>query len=108
MDTRRIVLHPRTRAKLEREARRCKDADTRVRYLIVLRADRGHSGKRIARELGCCDATVSRTIIRYQTFGEAGLADRREDNGRAKADDLLLGYHGTWRTKVGDAYLATA
>jgi alkylation response protein AidB-like acyl-CoA dehydrogenase len=27
---------------------------------------------------------------------------------RAKADDLLLGYHGTWRRKVGDAYLATA
>jgi len=27
---------------------------------------------------------------------------------RAKADDLLLGYHGTWRRKVGDGYLATA
>jgi transposase len=59
-----------------------------VRYLIVLRADRGHSGKRIARELGCCCATVSRTIRRYQSLGEAGLIDRREDNGRAKADDL--------------------
>lgn len=88
MDTRRIVLHPQTRAKLERKARRCRDADTRVRYLIVLRTDRGHSGKRIARELGCCCATVSRTISRYETLGEAGLVDRREDNGQAKADDL--------------------
>lgn len=88
MDTRRIVLHPRTRAKLQCRARRCRDADTRVRYLIVLRADRGHSGKRIARELGCCCATVSRTIRRYQTLGEAGLIDRREDNGQAKADTL--------------------
>jgi transposase len=88
MDTRRIVLHPRTRAKLERQARRCKDADTRVRYRIVLRVDQGHSGKRIARELGCCPATVSRTIVRYESFGEAGLIDRREDNGQAKADDL--------------------
>jgi transposase len=87
MDTRRIVLHPQTRAKLERNARRCQDADTRVRYLIVLRADRGHSGRRIARELGCCPATVSRTIGRYESLGEAGLIDRREDNGRAKADD---------------------
>jgi transposase len=60
----------------------------RVRYLIVLRADRGHSGKRIARELGCCCATVSRTIARYESLGEAGLVDRREDNGQAKADDL--------------------
>jgi len=88
MDTRRIVLHPQTRAKLRREARRCRDADTRVRYLIVLRADRGHGGRRIARELGCGGATVSRTIRRYLALGEAGLVDRREDNGRAKADDL--------------------
>ncbi len=88
MDTRRIVLHPRTRAKLQTKARRCRDADTRVRYLIVLRVDRGHSGKRIARELGCCCATVSRTINRYETLGEAGLIDRREDNGQAKADEL--------------------
>jgi alkylation response protein AidB-like acyl-CoA dehydrogenase len=27
---------------------------------------------------------------------------------RAKANDLLFGYHGTWRAKVGDSYLATA
>lgn len=88
MDTRRIVLHPRTRAKLQRKARRCRDADARVRYLIVLRADQGHSGRRIARELGCCPATVSRTLARYESLGEAGLIDRREDNGQAKADDL--------------------
>lgn len=88
MDTRRIVLHPRTREKLKRKARRCRDADTRVRYQIVLRADRSHSGKRIARELGCCCATVSRTITRYQALGEAGLIDRREDNGQPKADTL--------------------
>ena len=27
---------------------------------------------------------------------------------RAKANDLLLGYHGIWRERVGDSYLATA
>ena len=88
MDTRRIVLHPRTREKLKRNARRCTDADTRVRYLIVLRSGEGHSGKRIARELGCCGATVSRTLDRYQALGEAGLIDRREDNGPRKVDEL--------------------
>ena len=77
MDTRRIVLHPRTREKLKRKARRCKDADTRVRYLIVLRSDEGYSAA-----LGCCGATVSRTPDRYESAGgEAGLIDRREDNG---------------------------
>ena len=88
MDTRRIVLHPQTRAKLQRKARRCRDADTRTRYLIVLRTDSGHSGKRIARDLGCCASTVSRTITRYLAVGESGLIDRREDNGQAKADRL--------------------
>lgn len=88
MVTRRIVLHRRTREKLERKARRCKDADTRVRYRIVLRAAEGHSGQRIARELGCCPATVSRTLDRYEALGEAGLIDRREDNGNRKADEL--------------------
>ena len=88
MEQRRIVLHPQTRGKLRRTARRCKDADTRVRHLIVLRADRGHSGRRIARELGCCEATVSRTLERYEALGEAGLVDRREDNGELKADEL--------------------
>lgn len=88
MEQRWIVLHPRTREKLERQARRCQDADTRTRYRIVLRAERGHSGKRIARELGCCDATVSRTLQRYESLGEAGLIDRREDNGQRKADEV--------------------
>jgi transposase len=90
MRTRRIVLHPRTRAKLERVARRCKDADTRVRYLIVVRSSRGWGGKRIAQALGCAASTVSRTLDRYEALGEAGLLDRREDNGQAKADPAFV------------------
>jgi transposase len=88
METGRIVLHPRTREKLKRAARRCRDADTRVRYLIVLRSADGWSGKRVAKALGCCPATVSRTLGRWDGDGEAGLVDRREDNGVTKADDL--------------------
>ena len=90
MRTRRIVLHPRTRAKLERLARRCKDADTRVRYLIVVRSGEGWSGTRISKALGCSASTVSRTLDRYEAFGEAGLLDRREDNGQAKADPAYV------------------
>lgn len=41
MRKRRIVLHAKTRAKLERDAKRCRDADTRIRYRIVLLSDLG-------------------------------------------------------------------
>ena len=88
MEQRRIVLHPRTRAKLQREAKRCKDADTRVRYRVVLLSDQCWSGKRIARALGCTPSTVSRTLSRWRRYGRAGLIDRREDNGQTKADEL--------------------
>jgi transposase len=86
METRRIVLHPQTRAKLQRDAKRCKDADTRVRYRIVLLSDANWSGKRIAKALGCSCSTVSRTLSRFEVYGQAGLIDRREDNGQLKAD----------------------
>src|SRR5579862_4640549 len=86
METRRIVLRGQARKKLQRVARKCKDADTRVRYLIVLRAAEGWSGKRTATALGCSASTVSRTLARWEAYGEAGLLDRREDNGRAKVN----------------------
>jgi hypothetical protein len=41
MESRRIVLHGQTRKKLQRVARKTRDADTRTRYLIVLRAADG-------------------------------------------------------------------
>jgi transposase len=87
MKARRIVLHPQTRAKLQRQARRCKDAQTRVRYLIVLRSADGWSGGKISRAVNCSGATVSRTLDRYEALGEAGLIDRREDNGSRKVDE---------------------
>jgi transposase len=86
MKARTIVLHPQTRAKLKRLARQCRDADTRLRYLIVVRSSEGWSGKRICKALGCSTSTVSRTLDRYEALGEAGLVDRREDNGDRKAD----------------------
>ena len=78
MENRRIVLHGQTRAKLRRVARRCKDADTRTRYRRA--ASRNSRGSSAA-------ATVSRTLERWEVYGEAGLVDRREDNGQTKADN---------------------
>lgn len=91
METRRIVLHPQTRAKLQRLAGRCKDANTRNRYRIVLLTAASWSGKRIAQALGCASSTVSRVLDRWQCYGAAGLIDRREDNGSTKADDWYAG-----------------
>lgn len=90
MKTRRIVLHPRTREKLRRVAKRCRDADTRTRYLIVLRAADGWSGRKVAKALGCCASTVTHTLDRWEAYGEAGLLDRREDNGTTKADESYV------------------
>ena len=90
MKARTIVLHPQTREKLKRLAQRCRDADTRVRYLIVVRSSEGWSGKRIRRALGCSASTVSRTLDRYEALGEAGLVDRREDNGDRRADESYV------------------
>jgi transposase len=91
METRRIVLHPRTREKLRRKAQRCKDARLKTRLLIVLGAAEGWSGRRIAAALGCSPSHVSRTLQRWRELGEAGLIDRREDNGRPKADESYVG-----------------
>lgn len=90
MITRRIVLHPQTRAKLQRDAKGCKDADTRIRYRIVLLSDQAFSGRKISRVLGCSTSTVSRTLFRWELYGQAGLIDRREDNGQLLASDRYI------------------
>lgn len=84
--TRWIVLHHNVRSKLQRTLRRIGDAATRVRYLIVLHADQSMPKARIARVLGCSRQTVDRVIDRYNELGEAGLLDRREDNGERRVN----------------------
>src|SRR2546428_11495597 len=88
MVTRRIVLHRRTREKLQRDARQCQAANTRIRYRIVLLADEGWSGRKIAKALGCTPSTVSRTLKRFERYGQAGLIDPRAGNGQRKTDEL--------------------
>lgn len=70
--------------------RRCRDADLRCRYLIVLHAADAMPKTHIARASGCCRSTVDRVIARYQELGEAGLIDRREDNGPHKVEKHYL------------------
>ena len=83
-----IVLSRPQRRRLLRTARRTRDANLRTRYMIVLHTAAGKTQKQIAAELGTSVATIKRTRTRWRDFGEAGLIDRREDNGAmAKADE---------------------
>lgn len=83
------------RRRLLRAARKSKDADLRTRYMIVIHSAAGKSQREIAAMLGCSVSTVKRTRSRFRALGEAGLVDRREDNGpppkadEAYAADLL-------------------
>jgi transposase len=90
MRTRWIVLHHAVRTKLRRRLTRLKDAAARTRYLIVLHADEAMGKSQIARSAGCCRRTVDRVIDRYSQMGQAGLVDRREDNGSRKVNKAYL------------------
>jgi transposase len=90
MKAERIVLRGRQRQRLLRRARRTGDPDLRVRYMIVAHTADGWGIARIAEALGCSTATVSRTRRRWRDAGEAGLADRRGDNGEAKVDERYV------------------
>lgn len=97
-----IVLSRPRRRRLLRAARKTRDANLRTRYMIVLHTAAGKTQKQIALALGTSVATVKRTRTRWRDCGEAGLIDRREDNGAAKADeayaaDLLNVLQGTPR-----------
>lgn len=73
--------------KLHRRAVKTRDAALRTRYMILVHSARGLGRAAVAQRLGCSEATVRRARRRYQIHGEAGLFDRREDNGRRKVDD---------------------
>ena len=98
-----IVLSRPQRRRLLRAARKAKDANLRTRCMIVIHSAAGKSQRQIAAMLGTSASTVKRTRTRWRSFGEAGLIDRREDNGPPKkadeayAADLLAVLEGSPR-----------
>jgi transposase len=90
-----IELSRPQRRRLLRAARKTTDANLRTRHMIVIHSAAGKSQSEIAAMLGCSVSTVKRTRTRWREHGEAGLIDRREDNGpppkadEAYAADLL-------------------
>lgn len=82
-----IVLSKGQRCRLLIRARRCRDAAMRARMLVVWHAAGGRAACEIARGLLVHPKTVRRVLDRWRAEGEAGLIDRREDNGERKATE---------------------
>ena len=85
----RIVIRLRRGVKrdLKRRMQNCKDAALRTRYNIVLLYAEGKDSEEIASCLGCSTSTAIRVAKRFLAEGEAGLRDRRAENGETKADE---------------------
>ena len=83
-------LRRRDKRKFEKRARGCKDDKLRIRYLIILNLARGSKPPETARVLGIAVSTVYRVATRFREYGEAGLIDRREENGNEKLDERYL------------------
>jgi transposase len=86
-----LVLPTRVKVRLRRLRRSTRDARLAMHCQIILKADKGHSPAQIANALDCSRSCAWRVICRFQNEGEAGLLDRREDNGELKLDEAYLG-----------------
>jgi transposase len=76
--------------RLKRRANGTDDRKLAIRYLIVLNLAEGRSASDTANSLSVSKSTVYRVAERYRRFGEAGLIDRREENGDNKLDECYL------------------
>lgn len=90
-----VALSRQRRRALSRRARKTRDAALRTRYLVIVLLAEGYSSVRIESVLKVARAHVSRTARRFDEQGEAGLQDRREENGTRKVDEeFLANLHG--------------
>jgi transposase len=79
-----------SKRRLRRVAHRSKDAGLRARICIVLNLATGVSPTMTARCLCVSRTTVYKVARRFREDGEAGLVDRREENGAEKLDEAYL------------------
>jgi len=86
-----IELRNRVKKRLREIRRTTHDPGLAMRCQMVLQAAKGRMSQGIADALGCSRSWVSRVLGRFQAEGEAGLLDRREDNGQQKLDEWYLG-----------------
>src|SRR5262245_63591081 len=87
-----IVLNARypVKQRLLTTLRRCRDAGTRQRSLIMVNLLNGRSVPVTAAVLHVHRTTVYRVAGRFRAYGEAGLCDGRADNGVEKLSEHYL------------------
>lgn len=85
-----IDLPKKVKVRIRKLRRQTRDKGLAMRCQIILHAGKGWSRGRIAEGLGCSCSWASRVIRRFRREGEAGLLDRREDNGSVKVDEAYL------------------
>lgn len=73
-----------------RNLRKCTDMKLRTRYLIIVNLMHGRSARETAAILQVGRSTVYDVAGRFRESGEAGLVDRREENGQCKLDECYL------------------
>src|SRR5210317_2150082 len=87
-----IIPHLRRPAKrrLQKQARKCREGALRIRYMIIVRLAEHACPTEVARSCLVSRKTVYQVALRYREAGEAGLVDRREENGGLKLDADFL------------------
>lgn len=80
-------VEPSAKRRLSENLASIEDARTRMRYLIVINLLDHGSPTQIARVLQVARSTVYRVAERFLAAGEAGLVDRREENGNRQVDE---------------------
>ena len=76
--------------RLSKGLRSCRDAGTKLRYLMILNVIHELSARQTAEVLKVHHTTVGRAVDRFRQWGEAGLHDGRADNGSDKLDEDYL------------------
>jgi transposase len=83
-------LRQSAKERLLKNMRTCRNAKLKIRYLIVVNLMQGRSADETAQGVKVDHSTVYRVAHRFRECGEAGLVDRREENGRRKLDEQYL------------------
>jgi transposase len=88
----KIVLKVRfsVKERLYKSLGKCRNAATKLRYLMIVNVISGRSTRQTAEVLKVHHTTVGRVVQRFRRYGEAGLQDGRADNGDDKLSESFL------------------
>jgi len=84
------ALRGSAKERLCRQLRKCRDTKLRIRYLVIVNLANGRSADQTATAVQVARSSVYRIARRFREAGEAGLIDRREENGARKLDEQYL------------------